>query len=77
VGAQMRIQSGEISGPTREVHAGSGYWSQDSAVQILSVSRTATALWIRWPGGKVTTANVPPAAKEIQIDQTGGVGVVR
>ena len=56
--------------------AGSGYWSQDSTVQVLSVPRAATSLWVRWPGGKITTANLPPAAKEIQLT-SGEIRLVR
>src|SRR5439155_1248418 len=52
VGAQMRLQSGPWKGPVREVHGGSGYWSQDSAVQVLASPGTPTQIWVRWPGGK-------------------------
>src|SRR6059058_4125237 len=38
VGAQMRLSFGTRQGPIREVHAGSGYWSQDSAVQVLGTA---------------------------------------
>jgi hypothetical protein len=77
VGAQLRLVDGESKGPVREIHAGSGYWSQDSAEQILSAPRQATALWVRWPGGKVTSVNLPPAAKEVQIHQSGEIRKMR
>jgi hypothetical protein len=77
LGAQMCLQHGDSKGPIREVHAGSGYWSQDSAVQVLSSGDRATTLWVRWPGGRITTANLPPAAKEIQMDKSGEMKVVR
>ena len=32
IGAQIRLVFGRRSGTVREIHAGSGYWSQDSAV---------------------------------------------
>jgi hypothetical protein len=35
VGALMRLQFKERQGPAREIHAGSGYWSQDSLIQVL------------------------------------------
>src|SRR5207237_8493094 len=35
VGASLRLMTGETPGPAREIHAGSGYWSQESAVQVL------------------------------------------
>src|SRR6185503_16956526 len=34
--AQLRLTVGQQQGPLREIHAGSGYWSQDSAVQVMS-----------------------------------------
>jgi hypothetical protein len=71
VGAQMRLRFGERAGPMREVHAGSGYWSEDSAVQVLGTPEPPTQLEVRWPGGKVTTNNIPPGAKEISVDANG------
>ena len=55
-------------GPVREIHGGSGYWSQDSAVQVLAMPKTPTALWVRWPGGRVTTTPVSPNSKEVSIN---------
>lgn len=77
VGAMLRLQSGDRLGPAREVHAGAGYWSQDSAVQVLSATGTASGLWVRWPGGKVTTANVPAGAAEVAVGSDGTVRVSR
>ena len=47
-------------GPAREIHAGSGYWSQDSAVQILGRRDAPGVVRIVWPGGKVTTQTFSP-----------------
>jgi len=63
----IRLRFGERWGPAREVHAGSGYWSQDSPVQVLGSPAPPTQIWIRWPGGKTTTSDIPRDAKEIQI----------
>ncbi|HEV8523243.1 MAG TPA: FG-GAP-like repeat-containing protein, partial [Terriglobales bacterium] len=52
VGAALRLEYAEGKGPIREVHAGSGYGSQDGAVQVLGMSQVPTGLWVRWPGGK-------------------------
>jgi hypothetical protein len=60
VGALLRIDNG----PAREVHAGSGYWSHDSLVQIM---KTGTQLTVRWPGGKTTTTRIPEDAHEITV----------
>src|SRR5213079_2193283 len=52
VGAQMRLQYAAGAGPVREVQAGSGYWSQNGAIQVLGLSGAPVSLWIRWPGGR-------------------------
>lgn len=73
IGASMRLGFREGPGPAREVHAGSGYWSQDSAVQVLSTPQTPVEIQVRWPGGKTTTAHVPAGAKEILVTLSGRV----
>lgn len=56
VGAQLRVvYTGDRKGPCRTVQAGSGYWSQDAASQVLGLQESPVALWIRWPGGKEQT----------------------
>src|SRR5437016_1282676 len=61
-GAQMRLRFGQRQGPVREIHAGSGYWSQDGAVQVLGTPEPPTQIWLRWPGGQVTTSAIPENA---------------
>ena len=58
-------------GPAREVHAGSGYWSMDSSVQVLGVLPQLEALWIRWPGGRVTTTPLKSGLGEAVIGPDG------
>ena len=77
VGAQMRLSFGQRQGPVREIHAGSGYWSEDSAVQVLGTPEPPTQLQVRWPGGKSTTNAIPQEAKEIMVDSTGKLEVTR
>jgi len=77
VGTALRIITGQKKGPAREVHAGSGYWSQDGAVQVLAMPEMVTGLWLRWPGGKEQTVSVPAKAREIAIDADGKVSVIR
>jgi len=68
IGAQIRLQyPGGRLGPIREIHAGSGYWSQDAATQVLSRVGDPQAIWVRWPGGKTTTTPIPKQAREIQV----------
>jgi hypothetical protein len=65
LGAMIRLKFGARFGPAREIHGGSGYWSEDSPVQVLATPETPTELWVRWPGGRVTTTPVPSGATEI------------
>ena len=74
VGAQIRIERGREKGPVREVKAGSGYWSQESAVQVMSVEE-GSKVWVRWPGGKETQSEIPKGAREIEVDMNGTVRV--
>jgi len=77
VGAQMRLIYGERKGPVREVHAGSGYWSQDGAVQVLGMAATPTQLWVRWPGGRETTVPIAQPVREVRFDVNGKLDVLR
>ncbi|MEX2177610.1 MAG: FG-GAP-like repeat-containing protein [Gemmatimonadaceae bacterium] len=65
IGAQIRVVYGERMGPVREVQAGSGYWSQNGAVQVFGLSGTPTAVWVRWPGGGESTTPVRAGAAEV------------
>ena len=73
VGATLRLVFGGRMGAAREIHGGSGYWSQDSAVQVMGCPEPPTQIWIRWPGGKTTTSAIPAGAKEITVDTDGKV----
>jgi hypothetical protein len=33
----------------------------------------ATGIWVRWPGGKTVSAEVPKGAKEIEVNAEGAV----
>ncbi len=77
VGAGVRLGSGGKWGPLREIHAGSGYWSQDSAIQVLSTASAPTQISVRWPGGKTTTNDLPAGAAEIAVTDAGQVVKVR
>jgi len=67
IGAQVRLIFGSRSGPVREIHGGSGYFSQDSAIIVLSVPETPSSIWVRWPGGKVTTTKLSDSPKLVSI----------
>jgi hypothetical protein len=71
-GAQLRIRRGGKFGPARELHAGSGYWSQDSSIQVMAVEK-GDQLWVRWPGGKTTTVDIPDGTREIGVKADGTI----
>jgi hypothetical protein len=67
IGAQLRVQYGDRSGPVRAVTAGSGYWSQNGAVQVMGLSQTPTEISVRWPDGTTTNAPVRPGSVEVVV----------
>jgi hypothetical protein len=77
VGAALRLKLGKELGPAREVHAGSGYWSQDTVVQVLATPEPPGELWVRWPGGKAMTVALPTQAREVALEANGRLTVLR
>jgi enediyne biosynthesis protein E4 len=73
VGAAIRLRFGDRWGPAREIHGGSGYWSQDSAIVVMACPEWPTVISVRWPGGKIIEAPVPQAARELGIDSSGRI----
>jgi hypothetical protein len=68
VGARMRVlYAGGRSGPCRAVQAGSGYWSQDGAAQVLGVAESPVALWICWPGGGEQTVSLKDQVWDVRV----------
>ena len=67
IGAQIRVVYGERMGPTREIQAGSGYWSQNGAIQVMGLSGVPTAVWVRWPGGGETRMSIPAGATSVVV----------
>lgn len=67
IGARMRVRSGTVDGPLREVHAGSGYWSMDGATQVLALPAGATALSVRWPGGAEQMVSLTAGQRSVTL----------
>ena len=67
IGATMRLIYENGLGPAREIHCGSGYWSQDSAVQVLGVREGLKKIWIRWPDGSVNETSLSDDSREVVI----------
>ena len=77
IGCTLRLGDGKSWGPAREVHGGSGYWSQDSVVQVMSTVGNPAQIQVRWPGGRVTTGAIPAQAHEIRVHVDGQIEAVR
>ena len=77
IGATLGLIYGDRRGPVREIHAGSGYWSQDSAVQVLGMSGVPIQIWVRWPGGSTTTSDLPQGARDVAIRRDGVIREIR
>lgn len=68
IGARIRVEyDGGRLGPCRELHAGSGHWSQDAAVQVLGLAEPPRFVQVSWPGGKTARVPVPPGAAEVTV----------
>jgi hypothetical protein len=69
IGGVVRLVYEGSRGPAREIHGGSGYWSQDGAIQVLGVEegKRPVAVWVRWPGGSETVLPLLPGQREITI----------
>jgi len=66
-GASVRLGFGARLGPAREIHAGGGHWSQDSALPVLAAPAPPDRVVVRWPGEKTTTQEIPPATSEVIV----------
>jgi len=70
IGTQLRLVYGTgPAGPVREVQAGSGYWSQNGAVQVFGLSGTPSAIRVSWPGGPEFDVPVPSGAREVVVSR--------
>jgi hypothetical protein len=76
MGAVLRLESRPGLSAAREVHAGSGYWSQESASQVLALPEGPSRLVVRWPGGRSTTSQIPPGAGAVTVDTNGNLTVL-
>ena len=68
VGAIVRLRSGERWGPAYAIHAGAGYWSQDSPVVVLGHgTEPPSEVSVVWPGGRRTQMPVNSGSREITV----------
>ena len=71
VGAKIRLLAPAQSSPVKEIQAGSGYWSHNSAVQVFGQPDHFSEISIQWPGGKETRTPLPPKARSVVIAMDG------
>jgi hypothetical protein len=71
IGASVRVVYADRDGPTREIRAGSGYWSADDPVVAMGLDGTPIGVRVRWPGGEVTTHDIDPGDREVTIQAPG------
>ena len=76
IGATIRLEQNGVLGPKREIRLGSGYWSQDSLVQLFVVEDSKAKFHIRWADFSISIVSIPARAKYIVISKTDGVNVV-
>lgn len=68
IGTILRARFGpDQLGPARLVAAGSGYWSQDSAIQVLATPEPPTHIEVTWPDGRRQSAKVFEGVVEIAV----------
>lgn len=72
IGCVLRLKRGSRRFPAREIHAGSGCWSQDSPVAVLPIPpadgpKSPLELEVRWPGGNLYSVQVPEGSLEYTV----------
>jgi len=67
IGTQLRLRYGDAAGPAREIQAGSGYWSENGAIQVLGRAREPTALWVRSPSGREDVVPLAPHQRDVTV----------
>jgi hypothetical protein len=76
-GAVLRLRSGQHWSAAKEIHAAGGYWSQDSAVQVIGGLEAPEEMEVLWPGGKKTTHTITSRAREVTLSVNGRTQVTQ
>lgn len=72
IGVRVRaMDAAGNAGPVREIRAGSGYLSQDSAVLVFAGEHLPTALEVRWPGRQAIQFPIPSGRTMIEVSADG------
>jgi hypothetical protein len=67
IGARVRLKFASGWGPIREIHAGSGYWSQDSSIIVLATPMIPSLVEVTWPGGRRIETPMTPSGNQMVI----------
>ncbi|MCS1407639.1 MAG: hypothetical protein M2R45_00799 [Verrucomicrobia subdivision 3 bacterium] len=73
IGSHLRLVSQTHSGPTRELHRGSGWLAVNSPCQVLARTANESEVWVRWPDGHETITPLPDEVSVITIDSSGQI----
>ncbi len=73
IGALVRLKLDTGFSMTREIHAGSGYWSQDSSTLVFGAPAPPQELEVRWPGGMKQVWPWPAGANDVEVSSAGGI----
>jgi hypothetical protein len=73
LGAVIQLLSDAHRWPARLVSAGTGRFSQSSAIQVFGLPQQPTAIRVRWPGGKVQEVGLNRVPRELSIHADGGL----
>jgi hypothetical protein len=76
LGAVIQWVSDSHRWPARLVSAGSGRYSQSSAIQIFGLPEQSTGIRVRWPGGKVQEVGLDRVPREVWIKADGGLEMI-
>ena len=69
IGAVLRLNFADgHQGPVRLVTAGSGYWSQAAAVQVMGRLSNSVSLQVQWPDGKIQTVPIKTQDSTIPLE---------
>lgn len=71
VGGRLRLESGGVFGPVREIHCGAGFLSCDSSVEVMALRSGSNRLHVQGLGPKDIVVDVPAAAREIEVSHDG------
>jgi hypothetical protein len=75
VGAIVQVVFENGTSPAKQIHTGAGYWSQDSHTLIFGLKNKPEKIKVIWPGGDITTSDIPEIARDVLIDKKGKLAV--